>query len=102
MAFVAYHRLTLLENYNQYADNGIGGGRGDVNNSMGADSGSGAGGYIDYFNQPPTPMQTGFDATSGGGGIGGGTGSSVDDEFIAGGRLEQPATRAGDTDLLTS
>lgn len=79
-SYAVYRRYASIQNYNQYADDVT-----DVNQGhTGADVGSG---YIDYFNQPPAPVQSGFDASM-----------AADDEFISGGGQHL----AGDTELLTS
>lgn len=79
MSYTSYRRYKSVRNYNQFAD--------DVTSNIhGQTTDVGGSGYIDYFNQPPVPVQTGFDASM-----------AADDEFIAGGQH-----RAGDTELLTS
>nr|CUU99390.1 hypothetical transcript [Hymenolepis microstoma] len=80
MSYTAYRRYKSIQRYNQYPD--------DVNDSnhRPANADVGGSGYIDYFNQTPLPVQTGFD-----------TSMAADDEFIAGGQ-----NRLGDTELLTS
>ncbi|VDD76718.1 unnamed protein product [Mesocestoides corti] len=76
ITYTAYLRYQSSKTYNQYADDVI-----ETRGSQGANVAS-SGGYIDYFNQPPS-TQSGFD--------GAGT-----DEFVS------DAHRAGDTDLLAS
>ncbi|VUZ44074.1 unnamed protein product [Hymenolepis diminuta] len=79
MSYTSYRRYKSVQNYNQFAD--------DVTSNIhGQTTDVGGSGYIDYFNQPPVPVQTGFDASM-----------AADDEFIAGGQH-----RASDTELLTS
>ncbi|KAM3181144.1 hypothetical protein ACTXT7_014919 [Hymenolepis weldensis] len=80
MSYTSYHRYKSVQNYNQFADDVTS----NIHGQTSADvDGSG---YIDYFNQPPVPVQTGFDASM-----------AADDEFIASGQH-----RASDTELLTS
>ncbi|VDN97226.1 unnamed protein product [Rodentolepis nana] len=79
MSYTAYRRYKSIRRYNQYPDDVT-----DSNHRPSADVGGS--GYIDYFNQTPIPVQTGFD-----------TSMAADDEFIASGQ-----NRGGDTELLTS
>ncbi|KAM7538917.1 hypothetical protein Aperf_G00000047566 [Anoplocephala perfoliata] len=80
MSYAAYRRYASIRNYNQYADDVTDVNQGHTNENVG-------GGYIDYFNQPPAPVQSGFDASM-----------AADDEFISG----KGPNLAGDTELLTS
>ncbi|VDM32079.1 unnamed protein product [Hydatigera taeniaeformis] len=79
MAYAAYRRHISSRNYNQYAD--------DVTGTSSNPHGSQViGGYMDYFNQTPEAVQSGF-----------GPSATLDDELIADGQH-----RVGDTELLTS